>query len=66
MKKLTKEQAAVISAYTGYLAGSMADFHTYAEGLLGRPIYTHEFAQQEMVEEVKSLAKADFLSICAD
>lgn len=64
--KLTKEQAAIIVAYTGYAAGPFGDIQEYAERKLGRSIFTHEFASPDLAEELKDAAKADFVSICYD
>jgi hypothetical protein len=66
MTKLTREQAAVISAYTGFLAGPFSDMHEYAERILGYPVFTHQFASEELTETLQQKAKMDFLSLCAD
>jgi hypothetical protein len=63
--RLTREQAAIISAYTGTLAGPFNDFHQYAEKVLGRPVFTHEFAYKPTVDELAAAARPDFLAICA-
>ena len=41
---MTKYEAIVISAYTGFLMCDFNDMHEYIEKKLGRPIYTHELA----------------------
>jgi hypothetical protein len=64
MQRLTKEQAAIIGAFTGFTAGPFGDIQEYAEKLLGRPIFTHEFAQKELVAELKEAARPDFFAIC--
>lgn len=61
MKKLTKEQAAIIGAYTGYAAGPFSDIHEYVEKKLGRPVWTHEFPS--LTEEIQKAAKEDFIAI---
>jgi len=66
MKRLTKEQAAIIGAYTGITAGSFGDIQEYAEKKFGHPIFTHEFASKEVSEKLKELSKPDFLAICYD
>jgi len=63
--KLTKEQAAIIGAYTGYSAGPFADIQEYAEKVLGRPIWTHEFANKKLVADLQEASKVDFISLCA-
>lgn len=61
---LTKREAAVIGLYTGVLMGDFGDLHEYAEEVAGRPIWTHEFANHDTVEELKALARPEFLEIC--
>lgn len=63
MTKLTKEQAAVIGAYTGFCAGPFADIHEYAERKLGRPLWTHQFADEKLTAELREAAKADFIAM---
>lgn len=62
--RLTKEQSAIIGAYTGYTAGSFGDIQEYAERVLGRPIWTHEFGSEVLTKELRKAAKTDFLAIC--
>jgi hypothetical protein len=57
---MTKKEAVLLSAYTGYmLAPSFDDVHKFCEELLGRPIWTHEFAfegtQAQISEKCKPL-----------
>lgn len=58
---MTKREAAIVSAYTGYLIGEFKDFHAYSEEIMGRPLFTHEFPS--IVEELKEASKKDFTSI---
>jgi indole-3-glycerol phosphate synthase len=58
---LTKQQAAIVSAYTGLLVGNFSDMHKYAEAKFNRPILTHEFASEVLGLELKRLTKADFI-----
>ena len=62
MKKIEK---VIVSAYTGVLMCKFSDMHEYAEKILKRPIYTHEFATEELAKELKEASKADFIAICA-
>ena len=64
MERLTKEQAAIIGAYTGFICGPFADIHEYAERKLGRPIWTHGFGHPDLIEELQQAAKEDFLALC--
>lgn len=63
MPRLTREQAAVIGAYTGVTASKFSIVHEYAEKVLGRPIFTHEFASEKLMAELRQATKADFLAL---
>lgn len=58
---MTKREAAIVSAYTGYLIGGFNDFNAYAEEIMERPIFTHEFLS--IADELKEKSKKDFMSI---
>ena len=60
---MTKREAAIVSAYTGYLIGEFSELHKYVEEIIGRPVYTHEMGNKETFDEIKSKAKNDFVSI---
>ena len=62
--KLTKEQATILSAYTGVLCGSWSDMQAYAESLLGRPIMSHEFASKHILSELRLRSYDDFVKLC--
>lgn len=64
---MTKQEAAVIMAQTGVCLMVNKDFsifHAYAEKLMGRPIQTIEFADDDLAEELKRRSTDDFISIC--
>lgn len=63
--RLTPGQAAIIAAYTNILCGPFSDFHAYATRILGRPVWTHQFANEKLNAELREAAKADFLTICS-
>lgn len=58
---MTKREAAIVSAYTGYLIGEFSDFQAYAEEIIGRPLFTHEFPY--IADGLKEASKKDFMSI---
>lgn len=60
---MTIREAAIVTMYTGILIGKFSDAHGYAEELMGRPIFTHEFANQELVDKIKNQARQDFIEI---
>ena len=63
MIRLTPEQAAIVTASTGRYMGDFDEFHAYAEGLLGRPILTSEFACGELWDQLHAKAQADMARI---
>ena len=65
IQKLTKEQAVIISGFTGILCGEFSDFHADVEKRLGRGVQTFEFGFKEFATEVKKLYEADFIEMGA-
>ena len=64
MQKLTKEQAIIISAYTGYTACNFSDIYYAVQQKLGREVFTHEFANPALMVEIQQAFHEDFLAIC--
>ena len=60
---MTTREAAIVSAYTGYLVGPFATMQGYVEEKLGRIVWTHEFADKETVERIKVASKDDFCAL---
>jgi hypothetical protein len=60
-----KEVGAIVSAFTGYVLGDFAEMQLYADRLLGRPVWTHEFAAKGMEEKMRELSKPDFIKLDA-
>ncbi len=60
---LTKREAAIVSAYTGYLLGEFADMHDYVEEVMGRPVFTHEMGEGSFTAQLRLKTKADFISL---
>lgn len=51
---MKKQEAILISAFTGFLlTKDFADVHKFCEDLLGRPIWTHEFASRTVQAEIR-------------
>lgn len=63
MTRLTKEQAAIIGAYTGFLCGEFSDLHKKIEEIMGRPVWTHEMGSEKFTEELREKTKPLFFSI---
>lgn len=62
--KFTKEQAIIVSAYTGVMACNFSDMHGEVEKRLGRPVFTHEFPA--LSEKIRELFREDFISMCTN
>lgn len=63
---MTDRERAIVMAYTGVVmlvGDKLGVFYDYVSEKLGRPIYTHEFDDNE--ETIRELAKDDFLSLCS-
>lgn len=62
---MTKHEAAIIQAYTGYVMLTDDDFDIftkYCTQILGHPIFTHEYP--EYADKIKELSKSDFIGLC--
>ena len=66
MTRLTKEQAAIIGAYTGILAGPFVEMTAYIEQILGRPVWTTELADELVCKEIRIAATDDFNQIARE
>lgn len=66
MKKLTKEQAIIISAYTGYLMTKFSDVHEDVERRLKRPIWNISFGSKEFAEELREIYRSDFIALAPE
>lgn len=61
---LTKEQAVIITGFTGYAACSFSELHEDVERRLGRPVWTHEFADEDVRKEMRDAYREDFVAMC--
>jgi hypothetical protein len=57
---MTKHEAAIVSAFTGYMLCTFDDLHAYAQKLLGREVEGPEFANPPFVAKLKEAARKDF------
>ena len=60
---MTKREAAIVSAYTGFLCGGFSELHEYVEEIMGRPVFIHEMRCGEGAEEIKAKSKPDFVAL---
>ncbi len=63
---MTKREKVIVSAYTSVLMCDMEDLSKYIEQILGRKVYTRELADKQVVDEIKTKSKQDFLRLCSE
>ena len=61
---MTREEAILLSAYTGFLlVQNFSDVHKFCEDTLGRPIWTHEFADCEVQKEIQEKLRPQIIEL---
>lgn len=61
---MTKEEAILLSAYTGVLlVPDFSDVHKFCEDTLGRPILTHEFGDQDVQKEIQDKLRSQIMEL---
>jgi hypothetical protein len=64
MKKLTKEQAVILSGFTGIMmCNEFADLQQEVDKRIGYPTFTHQYGHPIFVEQVKELFRKDFFAL---
>ena len=64
MTTLTKEQAIIITGFTGVIAcRSFSDLQEDVDKRLGYATYTHQYGDKEFADKVKELYREDFLKL---
>jgi len=58
-----KQIGFIVTAYTKMCCCNFVEFQLFAEKLLGRSIFTHEFAEFELWAELKEKIKPDFIKL---
>jgi hypothetical protein len=59
--KLTTEEALLLTAQTRIMfCKKFSEFHEYAEVVLDRPVYIHQFADSSIWDALKSATHKDF------
>lgn len=61
---MTQEEKLIVSAYTGVLMTNFSDLHSFIEKQLGRPVFTHELANESVQKEIADKVKPMFLDLC--
>lgn len=63
---MTKREAAIVSAYTGYLCGDFGELQDYAAEKLGGPVFTHQMGSKEFADKLRELSKEDFVNLTVE
>ena len=61
---MTLREKVVVSAYTGIVMCDMAEIHQYINEIMQRPVFTHELAQDDILNEIRKRAEPEFIRIC--
>lgn len=61
---MTREEAILLSAYTGFLlTPDFSQVHKFCEDTLGRPIWTHEFADRDVQNEIREKLRPKIMEL---
>ena len=61
---MTRKEAILLSAYTGFLlVQDFSDVHKFCEDTLGRPIWTHEFADGDVQKEIQDKLRPQIMEL---
>lgn len=61
---MTREEAILLSAYTGFLlAPDFSEVHKFCEDTIGRPIWTHEFADSCVQKEIQEKLRPQIMEL---
>lgn len=66
---MTLKERVIVETYTGVCMTSpdeRSEVYKYIAQLMGRAVYTHELAEDEIQSELKEKSKPDFLSLCKE
>ena len=61
---MTLQEKIIVSAYTGFLMCDWSSVHKYIEEKMGRPVWTHELADRNLIAALRERMKPDFLALC--
>lgn len=67
VREMTQREKAIVEAFTGVAMLTGEDvtyFYEYVQEIMGRPVYTHEFADAKVMGEIKEKSRHDFVMIC--
>ena len=63
---MTHQEKLVVSAYTGYLMVDYQEYLEFINAIMGRKIFTHELAREDIQSEIRGVLKEEFLRMCKE
>ena len=64
---MTLKERVIVEAYTGYcmtIGEEREELYKYIANAMGRLIFTHELAEEEITSELHDKVKPDFVKLC--
>ena len=64
---MTLKERVIVEAYTGYCmttGDERNELYKYIADVMGRPVFSHELADEEIISELRDRVKLDFISLC--
>lgn len=64
---MTLKERVIVEAYTGYCMTTgeeREELYKYIANAMGRPIFSHELADEEILIELHDKVKPDFIRLC--
>lgn len=64
---MTLKERVIVEAYTGYcmtIGEEREELYKYIANAMGRPIFSHELADEEIISELHDKVKPDFIRLC--
>jgi len=63
---MTKREAAIVSAYTGFLIGDFDEVLKYASSVLDRPVFVHQMGGDDFWDELAEKSRNDFVGLMVE
>lgn len=64
---MTLKERVIVEAYTGYCMTTgeeREELYKYIANAMGRPIFSHELADEEILSKLQDKVKPDFIRLC--
>lgn len=64
---MTLKERVIVESYTGYCMTTgeeREELYKYIANAMGRPIFSHELADEEIISELHDKVKPDFIRLC--